>query len=404
MDQMKWNWQQPDWPNFTYNSKSLENLERDFTKQAGVSLGATKHLTNTDQQDLIIELVVDEALKTSEIEGEILNRESLQSSVRREFGLTHHGRTSPAEEGIAEMMKDLYTNYAQPLTKDILCNWHEMLMSGRRNLEIGNYRTHKEAMQVVSGRFDKPNIHFEAPPSSEVQNEMKHFIEWFNKTAPGGKEPLPPLTRAGIAHLHFVSIHPFEDGNGRIGRAIVEKSLSQNMNHPILTALSTTISENKKDYYHSLESQNKRNDISQWLGYFSKAIIVSQNNTIEKVDFLIKKTKFFDNHKDNLNPRQLKVVTRLLKEGSKGFAGGLSAKNYMSIAKSPVATTTRDLNDLVSKGIMRKTGQFKSTRYTLELPNEKANVFEIYNNQCKSRILESVKKQKSVSKQKDKDR
>lgn len=374
---MKWNWQQPDWPSFTYDPKLLEQLESDFTKQAGVFIGATKNLTNTDQQDLIIELVVDEALKTSEIEGEILNRESLQSSVRREFGLTHHGRTSPAEEGIAEMMKDLYTNYDQPLTKDTLCSWHAMLMSGRRNLKIGNYRTHKEAMQVVSGRYDKPNIHFEAPPSSEVNNEMKHFIEWFNGTAPGEKESLPPLTRAGIAHLYFVSIHPFEDGNGRIGRAIVEKSLSQNVDHPILPALSTIISENKKNYYDSLESQNKRNDISKWLGYFGKTIIMSQNNTIGKVDYLIKKANFFDAHKNKLNPRQLKVVTRLFKEGPKGFKGGLSAKNYMAIAKSSIATTTRDLNDLVSKGILFKTGQFKSTRYTLELPNEKAHIFEI---------------------------
>lgn len=385
MTKNKWNWQQSNWPNFTYDSSVLEQLERDFIKQSGISIGTAKHLSNSGQQDLIVELVVDEALKTSEIEGEILDRDTLQSSVRREFGLTHHGRTSPAEEGIAEMMKTLYTNFAQPLTKETLCDWHKMLMSGRRNLTIGDYRTHKEPMQVVSGRYDKPKVHFEASPSTEVNKEMSRFIDWFNKTAPGGKEPLLPLARAGIAHLYFVSIHPFEDGNGRIGRAIVEKSLSQYLDRPILTALSTTISDNKRDYYDTLESQNKGSDISKWLCYFGKTVITAQNNTIEKIDFLIKKTKFYETHKENLNPQQLKVVTRMLEEGPKGFAGGLSAKNYMSIAKSSVATTTRHLNDLVSKGIMEKTGQFKNARYTLQFLKEQTDVFETYNNQCKAK-------------------
>ena len=404
MTKIKWNWQQSNWPNFTYDSKSLEQLENNFIKLSGISIGTTKHLSNSEQQELIVELVVDEALKTSEIEGEILDRDSLQSSVRREFGLTHHGRTSPAEEGIAEMMTTLYTNFAQPLTKETLCGWHKMLMSGRRNLTIGAYRTHKEVMQVVSGRYDKPKVHFEAPPSTEVNKEMSYFIDWFNKTAPGGKESLQPLTRAGIAHLHFVSIHPFEDGNGRIGRAIVEKSLSQYLDRPILTALSTTISDNKRDYYESLESQNKGNDVSEWLRYFGEIIITAQNNTIEKVDFLIKKTKFFDTHKNNLNPQQLKVVTRILKEGPKGFDGGFSAKNYISIAKSSVATTTRHLNDLVSKGIMSKTGQFKNARYTLQLPKEQTDIFETYTNQCKAKILDAIKESKNLSKKNDRER
>ena len=223
MERIKWNWQQDDFGKFTYDNREVGLLEIDYSRQSGFSLGLARHLSREDQNDLIVELVCNEAIKTSEIEGEFLDREILQSSIRREFGLgiADHHRVKPAEAGIAEMMKDIFTNYDSPLTEKTLCNWHEMLMSGRRNIEIGKYRTHKEAMQVVSGRYDKPTVHFEAPPSSDVPKQMEKFMAWFNKSAPGGKEPLTPLVRAGIAHIYFVSIHPFEDGNGRIGRAIV---------------------------------------------------------------------------------------------------------------------------------------------------------------------------------------
>jgi len=369
MIQAQWNWQKDDWPRFTYDNSKIEKLERDYSKQSGFSLGIARHLSNEDQNDLIVELVSNEALKTSEIEGEYLDRESLQSSIRREFGLgmINHFNAKPAEAGIAEMMKDIFTNYDSPLTKKTLCSWHKMLMSGSKNIEIGKYRTHREAMQVVSGRYDKPKVHFEAPPSADVPKEMKQFIEWFNKCAPDGKEPLTPLVRAGIAHIYFVSIHPFEDGNGRIGRGIVEKSLSQNMGRPTLIALSSSINDKRRDYYEKLAAQSTGNDITKWLIYFGQTIIDAQNQTINLVDFIITKAKFYDTHNENLNPRQLKVINRILAEGPKGFVGGFSAKNYRAITKSPAATATRDLQDLVSKGIFSKTGQLKSTRYTLDL-------------------------------------
>ncbi len=293
------------------------------------------------------------------------------------------------------MMKDIFTNYDAPLTKETLCNWHQMLMSGRKNLEIGNYRTHKEAMQVVSGRYDKaelsslsartklmplrykPKVHFEAPASADVPKEMEKFIEWFNTSAPAGQEPVTPLVRAGIAHIYFVSIHPFEDGNGRIGRGIVEKTLSQNMGQPMLIALSSSINDKRRDYYDTLATQNKENDITEWLLYFAKTILEAQEQTIRHVDFIITKAKFFDAHKKNLNPRQLKVINRIFQEGQRGFEGGFSAKNYQAIAKSPAATATRDLQDLLIKGIFSKTGQLKSTRYTLDLSPFGTNVYNL---------------------------
>ena len=366
MVKIQWNWQQEDWPNFSYDTEQLTSFELDYIKGSGLSIGVMKHLSSRDQFEITIELLSTEALKSSEIEGEILDRESLQSSIRREFGLGgQKHQANPAETGIAEMMRDLYTTIHSPLDKESLCRWHDMLMNGRRNIVKGEYRTHKEAMQVVSGRYDKPTVHFEAPPSSSVAKEMDRFIQWFNHTAPGGKEPLSPLTRAGLTHLYFVSIHPFEDGNGRIGRALVEKALSQCMEEPTLIALSATINNNKKEYYTGLETNNKGNVVTPWLLYFAQTIIDAQKESIRQVEFIIKKAQFYDEHKNNLNPRQLKVVSRVFKEGIAGFSGGLSAKNYMSITKTTPSTATRDLSDLVNKGIFTKFGERKSTRYTL---------------------------------------
>ncbi len=276
-----------------------------------------------------------------------------------------HGNISPQEVGIAMMVKALHADFNSPLTNETLLDWHDKLLNGRTDLEKGKYRTNKDDMRVVSGRIDKPKIHFIAPPASQIPKEMDQFISWFNRTAPEKKEPLPPLIRAGIAHLYFVSIHPFEDGNGRIGRALTEKSLSQSLGKPTLIALSSTISDKKKDYYKSLELQNKNNQITPWLYYFGKTIIEAQKQTIRRVDFVIAKAKFFNEYETLMNPRQKKAALRIFKEGPNGFSGGFSAKNYSSVVKIPSATATRDLKDLVDKGIFTKTGKLKSTRYAL---------------------------------------
>ncbi len=179
---MHWNWQQADWPNFTYNQSDLEALESRFLLGAGLLFGAFKHLNEEEKQQLTIEIISNEALKTSEIEGEYLNRESLQSSIRRQFGLiADHRKIPAAEQGIAEVMVDLYRNFQTSLSHTTLFEWHEMLTNGRRDLkDIGQYRTHSEPMQIVSGALHSPKIHFEAPPSSQVHPEMEQFIQWFN--------------------------------------------------------------------------------------------------------------------------------------------------------------------------------------------------------------------------------
>src|SRR5215470_6104035 len=245
---MTWNWQQPDWPNFIYDTKALEPLEQQFLGQAGEFVGAYRHVGAEDQDTLKIDLISEEAVKTSEIEGEILNRDSVQSSLRAQLGL---GAEAPdvkqAERGISKMMLDLYRNYADPLSDQTMFEWHKMLLAGDKDIKvIGGYRTHADAMEVVSGPIHKRTVHFEAPPSARAPAEMKRFVAWFNDSAPGGKKALPALTRAALAHLYFICIHPFEDGNGRIGRALAEKALAQNLGQPTLIALAYTIERKRK--------------------------------------------------------------------------------------------------------------------------------------------------------------
>ena len=371
---MTWNWQQADWPNFSYDSKALEPLERISLHQSGEFVGAFRHVGSEDQEALRIELISEEAVKTSEIEGEILNRDSVQSSLRHQLGLgPEQPNIPPAERGIAKMMVDLYENFDAPLTDGTMFAWHQMLMAADTSLKtIGNYRAHYDPMQVVSGPIHKRTVHFEAPPSNAVPAEMKRFVSWFNETAPKGTRALPALTRAGIAHLYFVCIHPFEDGNGRIGRAIAEKSLAQNLGHPTLIALAYTIQRKRKDYYTALERDNQDMEITGWLQYFASTVIAAQDTTIKRVDFYVAKAKFYERLRDQLNERQAKVIARMFKEGIDGFEGGLSAENYITIAETSRATATRDLQDLVEKGALTRTGERRHTRYYL--PMEKASV------------------------------
>ena len=364
-----WNWQQDDWPDLSYAKEALKAEDAAFLTQSGLSFGVARHIGDTEKQDITISMISNEAYKTSQIEGEILDRDSLQSSIKHHFGYKEHpSHNHPRESGVAEMMIDLHHNYDTPLSHEILYAWHEMLMNGRRDLnDIGRYRSHEEPMQVVSGYVHNRKIHFEAPPSSSMAEEMGSFIVWFNQTSPTGETPLPALLRASIAHLRFVSIHPFEDGNGRIGRVLVEKVLAQHLKQPTLIALSQIIQDNRKGYYDALETQNKHNEIDGWLGYFADVILQAQKYTISEMDFLIQKTKFFDRHKDHMNARQSKVVARMFAEGTKGFEGGLSAQNYVTITQTSASTATRDLKDLVDKNALFQTGERKGTRYWLRL-------------------------------------
>lgn len=366
---MAWNWTQRGWPRFVYDTARIEALESRFLLSSGQVIGAVRHFSHEDRDLLRIELLSDEAVKTSQIEGEMLDRLSVQSSLRRQLGLDGDARPiKPQERGIAEMMIDVYDTWKAPLDHQTLFRWHGMLMTGNHHIAtIGGYRTHDEAMQIVSGRYDKPTVHFEAPPSRQVPAEMSAYLDWFNQSAPEGASPLPALTRAGIGHLYFESIHPFEDGNGRIGRALAEKSLAQNLGQPSLIALAHTIEHGRKTYYDTLERNQRTLDITGWLLYFAETVLEAQQTTLTRVAFYLAKARFYDQYRGQLNDRQEKAIARMFREGPAGFTGGLSAENYISITRTSRATATRDLHDLVVKGALTRTGERRHTRYALNL-------------------------------------
>jgi len=366
---MHWNWQAQGWPEFSYDEAALRGQEQQFLLQSGEFQGAFRHLDGSGQAFLRVELIGEEAIKTSEIEGEILNRDSVQASLRQQMGL-EQSRTpiSAAERGIAEMLLDLYGGFDRPMSHDLLFSWHRMLLQENRSIrEIGCYRTHIEPMQVVSGPDYRRRIHFEAPPSVRVSQEMERFIDWFNLTTPSVGTTGGALLRAGLAHLYFVSIHPFEDGNGRIGRAIAQKVLAQALGRPSLISLSSTIERRRKDYYAALERNNRQLEVTDWLVYFAGTIVEAQRRTAQLVDFVMAKARFHDRLRGQLNERQEKVIARMFREGIDGFRGGLSAENYIAIVKTSRATATRDLQDLVEKGAFTRSGVLRHTRYALRL-------------------------------------
>ena len=366
---MAWNWELETWPDFRWNQEHLRASEQAFMENAAVAVGAMRHLEKNDREEVVIELLSSDALSTSAIEGEVLDRDSVQSSLRRQLGMSAAAfRSRPAEAGIAEMMADLYRRPLDAITEERLFEWHRMVMNGRRDIaDIGSYRRHDEPMQIVSGAFGRVRVHFEAPPSKRLKVEMGRLLEWLEQTSPEGPNPLPAVTRAGIAHLWFESIHPFEDGNGRIGRAIAESALARAISTPTFTALSKSLLRHRKDYYAMLEAASSTLVIDDWLLWFADRALEAQKSADELVRFLIEKTRLMDRLRGALNERQEKVLLRMLAEGPEGFIGGLSAGNYATITGAPPSTVTRDLSDLVEMGALLRTGERKATRYRLKI-------------------------------------
>ncbi len=365
---MLWNWELPNWPHFEYDQKSVEALEKQFLQEVGGGFAVLKHLDDEKTKEYIVEILSIEGANSAEIEGEILERESLQYSIQRHFGLKGGPLKLPLkEDGMGELMWEVYDNFQKPLTHEMLHLWHRLLMKGDEKItDVGNYRTHEDPMQILSGRYDKHEVCFEAPPSNRIYEEMSRFIQWFNHSAPN--ESI--LAKASIAHVYFESIHPFEDGNGRLGRALVEKLLSISLKHPVLLATSHSIAKRKKEYYKYLSECNKCLRIQNWVLFFSEIIAQSQKASFALVNFLMEKSKLMNRLEGEINSRQEKVLLRLFSEGVEGFSGGLSAENYIAITKTSRATATRDLSDLVSKKALYKTGELKQTRYWLSIEKE----------------------------------
>jgi len=368
---MKWNWQQQNWPYFIYSGNDFDKLERTFLIESSKLLGATAIINEAEGKKFMIALMSEEALQSSKIEGEILDRDSVSSSLLRQLGFAPQysdHRANDKEKGIAALMVHNYETFDQPLSHEMMFNWQSNIVAGSwRIQDVGKYRTCEEPMQVVSGYEGHYRVHFEAPPVAHVQKEMDAFIAWYNDSSPQGNKPIPPLVRASIAHLYFVSIHPFEDGNGRVARALSEKVLAQSMGRPALVALSHAIEKNRKEYYQQLEQSNKDLTIDSWVSYFAKTVLEAVHHAQKLVRFTVNKTRFFDQMQQQTNERQAKVLSRMVAVGMDGFVGGMSVKKYISMTGAIERTAIRDIQALEKIGAFTKTGKGRGVRYWLNL-------------------------------------
>lgn len=366
----QWNWQHPDWPQLTWATRTLDSAAQAFVEGFKDQNIVLRRVGEEDLHSLRIEWLTNEAIKTSAIEGEILDRDSIQASLLRRFGLRPSARRhGAAEEGIAEMMVSLYRGFAQPLDHETLGKWHIMLMSANPYIEtIGGYRRHEDPMHVVSGPYGRETIHFEAPPADRVPSEMERFVDWFNRKTET-VDPTAALEAAAVAHFYFECIHPFEDGNGRIGRALAEKALARMLGRPTLLPLSAEICRQKKGYYYALNQANRSLEITEWLGWFADTAITAQAYGKQNLVCVLAQARVFDQLQGQANARQEKALLRLFEAEPEGFEGGISAKNYQSITGASESSATRDLAALVGWGVLHKTGERRHTRYRLVLPD-----------------------------------
>jgi Fic family protein len=366
---MKYNWELSDWAKFTYDATVIDAICMDFALETGELKGLVDSLPTEIQQETILQFMISEAIKTSEIEGEFFSRQDVMSSIKKNLGIGDAFVQIKDKNalGIAKLMVTVRNSNTEKLTELTIKQWHAILMEYSKRVNPAEYRTSKESMQIISGSYGKEIIHFEAPSSGQVPFEMKNFIKWYTNFEIMPTDIKNALIKTSISHLYFESIHPFEDGNGRIGRAVAEKCLSESLNRPILMSISSTIEQNKKQYYQSLKQAQRTLEITDWILYFSTLILESQKNAKQIVLFTLNKIKFIDQFKNQMNERQRKAVLKMFENGVVGFQGGMTAIKYVSITKTSRATTTRDLQDLKEKSILIPRGEGRSRSYDLNL-------------------------------------
>lgn len=320
-----------------------------------------------------LDTLLSNIINSSAIEDERLNAQSVRSSLAKRLGLhaEHPCPTSSRSEGLAELMLDAVSNAAAALSLERLLQWHRWLFPDAGSVlysaQAGRLRG-DEPMQLVSGRLDRPTVHFEAPPRAGLEQELARFIGWFNCSQ--DDPAVDPLLRAAITHFWFITLHPFEDGNGRIARALTDLALAQADRQSIrLYAMSIAILDNRGDYYHMLEqSQRGALDITDWLVWFLRTLKATLDTALVNVERTLAKARFWHQHHDaGLSKEQVQILNRLLAGGEKGFEQGINASGYQKVAKVSKATATRHLADLLEKGCLQKLpGGGRSTRYQIK--------------------------------------
>ncbi len=366
--------QRTDWPNFTWNEKLLLQRLVQIGNKQGRLIGRMEGLGFSLQNEATLLNMTSEVVKSSEIEGEILDHDQVRSSIARRLGMDIAGLvpSDRSVDGVVEIMIDAVQNYKEPLTEERLFNWHAALFptgrSGMQRIVVGGWRLNdpESPMQVVSGPMGKEKVHFEAPSADRLKEEMKRFLDWFN-----AEDELPPVLKASIAHFWFVTIHPFDDGNGRLTRTITDLQLSRaDGTNQRFYSMSTQIRQDRNSYYSILEqSQKGELDITAWLAWFMDCLERSLDAADQISSVVLRKAKYWEwLSAKKLNDRQQRMINKLL---DNEFFGKLTSSKWAKMNKCSTDTALRDINDLIEQGILEKDGSGgRSTGYQLIEQNQ----------------------------------
>ncbi len=359
-------WQQEDWPHMTWNHAGFYNILAEVNMLRGKLLGRLSMFGFEEQNLSTLNTLTQEIVHSAKIEGEELNRDSVRSSVARQLGLEYEGLSVSDHytEGIVQVMMDAVKHYAMPLNDERLFSWHAALFptgrSGIHKIAVAQWRKGNEPMQVVSGALGHEKVHYEAPASKDVPLMMAELIDWMNTEV-----SIDPLVKAAVAHLWFVTIHPFDDGNGRLCRTLTELLLSRaDQTSQRYYSLSSEILNHRKEYYDHLEHAQKGTvDITPWIEWFLQTLKIALENALLRTENVVRKTQFWDTHRSvAFNDRQRKVINMLFD----GFEGKLNSSKWYKINHCSQDTANRDIKDLISKGILRQREEGgRSTNYEL---------------------------------------
>lgn len=362
-----WAWEHPNWPNFHLDEGRFPaGPEIEFKLAAGRLFGNTEAMREDDRLDCTVALMLSEAIATSAIEGEKLDRDSVRSALLQHFGGEAPETKTPADKraaGAAALIVEAREKWNRPLTKEVLAGWKAMAVPEHPSTIARPREYRKSGVVIASGRAGRRQVHYRAPPAARVEAEMERFLDWYNNDR-GGMEG---IVRASVAHLWFERIHPFDDGNGRVGRAVADHALSQSLGRPTLACLSTAIAERRKEYYAAFGKFDGAEglDVGDFVDYFTGACVRAQEIAAAEVAFVLEKSRFLDKHRSRMNDRQGKAVERMFREGRGGFKGGMTASKYRAITKCSSSTSARDLARLCALGVFTPSGEGRSRRYAL---------------------------------------
>jgi Fic family protein len=371
---MAWIWESPSWPTLTYDADRLAEPLKRARSESGRLFGKAEAIGVKELSAVEHDVWSSEAVATAAIEGEALNLASVRSSVARRLGIASDFLAAVPRnvEGLLDVMESAAADWKSDLTQERLCRWQAALFpaggTALRKIETGRYRSHDEPMEIVSGPLGHQTVHYVAPPSAAVRAEMHSFLDWFNRTR---NTSLDGILRAGLCHVWFESIHPFEDGNGRVGRAIIDLALAQDARRPTrLHAVATELRRRQNQYYDALnQAQRGTGEVTAWLEWFTAVYADSCQATATLIDESLVRARFWADHKEvALNDRQRKALNKMLEAGPGRFEGGLTLRKYTGMTGASRATAWRDINEMLDTGMLVSEGTGRATHYNLPIP------------------------------------